>query len=211
MFARSITTCAKRRGSSRSVLAWGRCSGSAMSSSRRRSTQLRRSSRSSKLPPGSSTFRKSRGRSCFGGVVKNDRARINHPALFSRVIRASKLAGADLGLAQRPKPYSENELIRALDRSVTAKLIRGTRLIRVVAENQRADLAQRISMAIVEEYKRMNTEQRLGGISEANSVLGLEAARFKAKLQQSKQIFRPTKSAPRPFHWKRPRTSRSRS
>ncbi len=126
-------------------------------------------------------------------LLKTIEQGLNSPALFQRVIRARKPDPTDLGLARRPKPYSENELIRALDRSVTAKLIRGTRLIRVVAENQRADLAQSISMAIVEEYKRMNTEQRLGGISEANNVLVLEAARLKAKLQQSEQALQDYK------------------
>lgn len=120
-------------------------------------------------------------------LLKTIEQGLTSPALLSRVIRESKLDGAALGLAQRPEPYSENELIRALDRSVAAKLIRGTRLIRVVAENKRPDLAQKISMAIVENYKRMNTEQRLGGINEANGVLGLEAARLKAKLRQSEQ------------------------
>ena len=130
-------------------------------------------------------------------LLKTIEQGLSSPALLSRVIRERKLDGPALGLAKRSRPYSENELIRALDRLVTAKLKRGTRLIGVIAENRRPGLAQEISMAVVEEYKRMNTEQRLGGISEANSVLAIEAARLKAKLQQSEQALQDYKERTR--------------
>lgn len=126
-------------------------------------------------------------------LLKTIEQGLSSPALLRRVIRERKLDGAALGLSRRSEPYTENELIRALDRSVTAKLVRGTRLIGVAAENRRPALAQEISMAIVEEYKRMNTEQRLGGITEANNILVTEAARLKAKLRQSEQALQDYK------------------
>ncbi len=130
-------------------------------------------------------------------LLKTIEQGLGSPALLARVIRERKLDGPALGLSKKSKPYSENELIRALDRAVTAKLVRGTRLIGVVAQNQRPELAQQISLAIVEEYKRMNTEQRLGGISEANNVLAVEAARLKAKLRQSEQALQDYKERTR--------------
>ena len=127
-------------------------------------------------------------------LLKTIEQNLSSPVLLSRVIHACKLDAAALGLARQPnKPYPENELIRALARSTTAKLVRGTRLISVVAENRRPDLAQRISMALVEEYKHINTEQRMGSVAEANSFLVSEAARLKEKLRQSEQALQDYK------------------
>ena len=121
-------------------------------------------------------------------LLKTIEQDLSSPALLDRVIRSHKLDASALGLRQRDgKSYSQNELIRTLSKSVSAKLIRGTRLISVVAVNRSPERAQEISLATVEEYKRMNTEQRLGGISEANNVLSMEAARLKKKLAESEQ------------------------
>jgi len=124
-------------------------------------------------------------------VVKSIEASLTSPALLQRVIAVEHLDAASLGL--HGGPYTENALLRALAARVSAKLIRGTRLIAVTAENERPELAQKISIGLVTEYRHINTEQRLSVVSEANNVLVSEAARLKQKLQSSEQALQDYK------------------
>src|SRR5206468_1797721 len=85
------------------------------------------------------------------------------------------------------RPYTDEEMIRRLQLTVSSKLVRGTRLIEVVVENESADLAQKIAQSIVEQYIHRNFEERIGISQDANKFLIEEAERLKAKVQKSEQ------------------------
>ena len=126
-------------------------------------------------------------------LLKTIEQNLSSGALFKSLIATLNLDGPALRLPPRSHAYSENELIDALDDAVDVKLLRGTRLISVSAENQSPEMAQKISLGLVKEYIRMNVEQRLGVSAEANSFLTSEAQRLKEKLQKSEQALQDYK------------------
>ena len=74
-------------------------------------------------------------------------------------------------------------MVEALSNNVTAKLVRGTRLINITASNTNPVLAQKIADEIVKEYARINIAQRAGLSSEANKFLLEESDRLKHQVQ----------------------------
>jgi polysaccharide biosynthesis transport protein len=126
-------------------------------------------------------------------VPKTIEENLSNPALLQRVISAEHLDSSSLGLPPRKEGYTSAELIRAFSKDVSARLIKGTRLITVTVENQSPNLAQQLSLAVVNQYRQMNIEQRLAVVTEANGVLATEAARLKEKLQKSEQALQDYK------------------
>jgi succinoglycan biosynthesis transport protein ExoP len=115
-------------------------------------------------------------------------------ALFQDLIDNLKLDAAALGLPPPPPPPNTHKcLIRGRARSVSVKLLRGTRLITVTAESESPEMAQKISLGLVNGYIHRNIEQRLGISQEANTFLTAEAARLKEKLQKSEQALQDYK------------------
>ena len=114
-------------------------------------------------------------------------------ALRERVVAALHLDGGSLGLPPRSEPYKLPEMTRALQRHLSVKLVKGTRLIAVRAESERPEFAQQLSLTVVNEYRKMNREQRLNLVTDTNSVLFAEANRLKEKLQKSEQALQDYK------------------
>jgi succinoglycan biosynthesis transport protein ExoP len=125
--------------------------------------------------------------------LKTIEQNLSNPALFQQVISTLHLDGRSLGLKSRKNPYTIAELTRALNERLSVKLLKGSRLITVTAENRSPQLAQQISLGVVNEYRRMNREQRLAVVTEANGLLAAEAARLKDKLQKSEQALQDYK------------------
>lgn len=114
--------------------------------------------------------------------------------LLQRLVQELKITPERVGLKPRPeRPYSTNEIIDRLQKQISVKLMRGTRLIAVAAENHEPELAQQISRSLVTEYIRSNLEQRVGISREANKFLMDEAKRLKEKLEKSEQALQAYK------------------
>ena len=121
-------------------------------------------------------------------LVKTIEQNLTSNELLARVVKAHDLANDPRFLPPRASgKYSEDELIRALFRRVTAKLRRGTRLIDVSVESTSPELAQQLSQSMVKEFIRQSFEQRAGVSQVANEFLVQEANRLKAKLQESER------------------------
>jgi succinoglycan biosynthesis transport protein ExoP len=114
-------------------------------------------------------------------------------ALLERVVAALHLDGGSLGLPPRAEPYKLPEITRALQRHLSVELVKGTRLIAVRAESERPEFAQQLSLTMVNEYRKMNREQRLNLVTDTNSVLSAEANKLKEKLQKSEQALQDYK------------------
>jgi capsular exopolysaccharide synthesis family protein len=128
-------------------------------------------------------------------ILKTIEQNMANSVLLQRVLETQKFTPGDLGLATDGKTYSEAQLIDALGKSVTVKLMRGTRLISVVAENRNPAVAQKIAQSLVSEYVRSNLEQHIGVSREANKFLMEEADRLKAKLEKSEQALQAYKES----------------
>jgi len=127
-------------------------------------------------------------------ILKTIEQNLGSSELLKGVLQTLKLTPEQLGLPASPaKPYSDNELIDALKKSVSVRLIRGTRLIGVTAENHEPVLAQQIANEIVSQYVLINVNQRFHINQEANKFLIAEAERLKAKLQKSEQALQEYK------------------
>lgn len=116
-------------------------------------------------------------------VLKTIEANLSGSSVLLGIIQDLKLTSEQLGMKPRPdEPYTENELIEGLSRLVKVKLVRGTRLINITAENQSPVLAQQMADEAVKQYIRVNTAQRVGLSGEANKFLFEEAERLKRQV-----------------------------
>lgn len=113
--------------------------------------------------------------------------------LLKRVIEVLSLTPEQIGLPTIQRAYSENELIGRMQKQVSVKLMRGTRLIAVTVEHQDPVLAQKICQTLVNEYLRSNVEQRVSMSRDANRFLYEEAERLKIKLGKSEQALQAYK------------------
>ena len=126
-------------------------------------------------------------------LLKTIEQNLANEALLERVVAALHLDGGSLGLPPRAEPYKLPEITRALQRHLSVKLVKGTRLIAVRAESERPEFAQQLSLTVVNEYRKMNREQRLNLVTDTNSVLSAEANKLKEKLQKSEQALQDYK------------------
>ena len=126
-------------------------------------------------------------------LLKTIEQNLANEALLERVVAALHLDGGSLGLRPRSEPYKLPEITRALQRHLSVKLVKGTRLIAVRAESERPEFAQQLSLTVVNEYRKMNREQRLNLVTDTNSVLSAEANKLKEKLQKSEQALQDYK------------------
>lgn len=82
-------------------------------------------------------------------------------------------------------PLSNSDIARELDRAVTVKLRRGTRLIDVTVVHRSSVLTSKIANSLVGEYISENQEQHVTTAEVANESLIREAERLRKKLQDS--------------------------
>ena len=127
-------------------------------------------------------------------VLKTIETNLSNSAVLSGIIQDLKLTPEQLGMNPHPEqPYTDNDLIERLSKMVKVKLVRGTRLINITAENQSPVLAQQICDEVGRQYIRVNTAQRVGLSGEANKFLLEEAERLKhqvAAAEQEAQAFK---------------------
>jgi capsular exopolysaccharide synthesis family protein len=129
-------------------------------------------------------------------LLKTMEQNLTNRALLGRVVTTLKITPAQLRLPARSSalpPYSTDELAKALQDSVSARLVRGTRLITISAENEDPGLAQSIASAIVDQYIQSNREYHVGLATDANKFLFAQAEELKEKLEKSQQALQEYK------------------
>ena len=88
------------------------------------------------------------------------------------VIKANHLGDLEeFGGGDPAKPVTEDQLIKALNKAVAIKVRRGTRLIDIVAKSKDPRLAQAIAQSFVDQYLRLDMDQRSGTSAMANTFL----------------------------------------
>ena len=115
--------------------------------------------------------------------------------VLGRVIDRLKLTPADLGLKPRDTEYLPQEMVEALNKQVSSKLERGTRLIDVSADSTDPKTAQVIATTIVSEYVQNDLAQRSGVSGEANRFLLIQADELKKRVETAEQAAQAYKDA----------------
>lgn len=113
-------------------------------------------------------------------VVQSLKAR----PLLERVAESNSLA-ANPNFLSRKDDTREDPIMKALDRAVTVKLRRGTRLIDINVVHHQPELAEKIANSLVGEFVNDNAERHVSSTTVANELLDKEAQRLKKKLQDS--------------------------
>ena len=115
-------------------------------------------------------------------VVQSLKAR---PMLES-VAETNRLASNPRFLTET-NDVGDDPVMKALDRAITVKLRRGTRLIDITVNHSDPSLAAQIANSLVEQYDRENASRHVSSSSTANELLKKEAARLADKLKESEQ------------------------
>jgi capsular exopolysaccharide synthesis family protein len=105
--------------------------------------------------------------------------------ILLRVIRDNHLADNPDFLTIKPQGYTDDELLKALNKSLKVKVRRGTRLIDVTAESRSAQLSQQIVQSLINDYQEQNLNQRTSIATSANDFLLLQVDKLKANLEKS--------------------------
>jgi len=119
-------------------------------------------------------------------VMKTVEQSLGTDEMMLRVIKTAHLRSRpEFGATQAAEPPSDDQLIKSLAKRVSIKVRRGTRLIDIQTKSKDPKLAQTIAQTFVDEYLRLDVEQRAGTSSMANSFLLGQADRLKANLEVS--------------------------
>ncbi len=105
--------------------------------------------------------------------------------LLFRVINTNHLADNPDFLPQRPRGYTDDEVLKALTQRLKVKVRRGTRLIDITAESRSPELSQKIVKSLIAEYLQQNMNQRAEIATSANDFLYQEVNKLKTKLEKS--------------------------
>lgn len=107
--------------------------------------------------------------------------------LLLRVIEANNLRKNEEFAPPRSYPYSNVELADLLEKKVTVKLRRLTRLVEITVEDPDPELARDLAASFVKEFLRENFAQKMSVNQVANEFLEEESKRLKIKLEQSER------------------------
>jgi succinoglycan biosynthesis transport protein ExoP len=110
-------------------------------------------------------------------LVKTIEQNLTTLTLMERVAKANNLPGDGSQLVSK----------------ISAKIRVGTRLIDVVAEDEKPEMAQALAHSVVREFIRQGLEMRTGTTQIASEFLLDEAQRLKAKLEKSEQALQSYK------------------
>jgi capsular exopolysaccharide synthesis family protein len=126
-------------------------------------------------------------------LMKTIEQNLGNKVLIQRLLSELKLTPEKIGLKPNQKTYSENDLIEALQKRISVKLQRGTRLISIIAENEIPELARDLSLGLVHQYIMVNLEQHSSVTTEANRFLVDKAKQLQDKLEKSEQALQAYK------------------
>jgi len=119
-------------------------------------------------------------------VMKTVEQSLGTDEMMLAVIHANHLGDlAEFGGGDPKNPVTDDTLIKSLEKRVSIKVRRGTRLIDIIAKSKDPALARAIAQSIVDEYLRLDMEQRKASAAGANVFLVHEADQLKANLEVS--------------------------
>jgi capsular exopolysaccharide synthesis family protein len=119
-------------------------------------------------------------------VMKTVEQSLGTDEMMLRVIKVNGLAKVpEFGGTDPSEPPTDDKLIKVLTGRVSIKVRRGTRLIDIIAKSRDPKLAQAIALSFVDEYLRLDMDQRSGVSSMANTFLIRQAGELKGKLEAS--------------------------
>lgn len=107
--------------------------------------------------------------------------------LLLRVIDANNLRQNEDFAPPRGTPYSDVELADMLEKKVTVKLRRLTRLVEITVQDPDPEMARNLAASFVKEFLRENFAQKMSVTQVANDFLEEEAKKLKAKLEESER------------------------
>jgi capsular exopolysaccharide synthesis family protein len=118
------------------------------------------------------------------------------------LLRTIKSAGLDKNprflKPSVPSPPTEQNYLDAATAALSVKLRHGTHLLDIVAQHRDPEIAQLLAQTVLKEYLRQGFEQKVSMSQMANGFLLDEAARLKARVEQSEhalQNYRETNDA----------------
>jgi capsular exopolysaccharide synthesis family protein len=121
-------------------------------------------------------------------VMKTVEQTLQTDEILLAVIKANHLGDLkEFGGGDPANPVTADQLIKRLTSHISIKVRRGTRLIDIVAKSKDPVLAQAIAQSFVDQYLRLDMEQRSGTSSMANSFLIGEADTLKSRLETSER------------------------
>ena len=112
--------------------------------------------------------------------------------LLEGVAETNQLAQNPLFASWTNDPGAE-DITKALDKMVTVRLRRGTRLIDITAVHRQPGLAATIANSLVSQYIADNAQRHVTSTGVANELLLKEAERLKKKLQESEHVLQTYK------------------
>jgi capsular exopolysaccharide synthesis family protein len=119
-------------------------------------------------------------------VMKTVEQSLSTDEMMLRVIIADNLRSVpEFAGADPSKKPTDDQLIKALNQRVSIKVRRGTRLIDIITRSKDPKLAQVIAQTFVDEYLKLDINQRAGTSTMANSFLLREEDRLKGNLETS--------------------------
>jgi polysaccharide biosynthesis transport protein len=120
-------------------------------------------------------------------VMQTIAASLKSRSVLERVLATNRLT-SDPRFARALAPGAgPAQFYQALDRAITARLRRGTRLIDVTAVHPSAPLAELIANSVTREFMAQNAEQHAAANRSANEFLIDEAQRLKRQLLEAEQ------------------------
>ena len=107
--------------------------------------------------------------------------------VLERVVETLKLAQDPTFVGTPAQEPTKEELAGVLDRLVTVRLRKGTRLLDVIVTHPNPQLAARIANSVVADFVSLGYEQNSTVTEEATSFLSKEGRRLKLKLEESEK------------------------
>ena len=123
-------------------------------------------------------------------TMRTIEANLSNWSLLSRLVKNPelKLTPAALAMPDRKgRPYAEAEILSRFAKSVSVRLVRGTRLITIECEAADPAVAGMVPNLLIDEHRRMLSEEHEAMSQEAGKFLISQADSLKAKLDQSNQ------------------------
>ncbi len=131
-------------------------------------------------------------------LLKTIEQTLQNRALIERVFDTLRLEKNRrfVDLAQTPAPTRE-ELLKRMEKMISVKLRRGTRLIDIFVDHTDAALTAAVANGLVKEFIRLNFEQNVAAAEVANEFLSTEAKRLRLRLQLSENALQAYKEQTR--------------
>lgn len=114
-------------------------------------------------------------------------ANMKNTSVMLRVVRTNDLTTDPTFMPGNTNALTEERAAMILSGMVTCKLRKDTRLIDLTVTHQDPKMARKLADSVAHEFIRQNMDQRYDTTKAANELLHMEAARLKARLEESER------------------------